>query len=79
MDRGNVGEGIVFMVVGTAWFLLRKRIAAYQVYIITEKFRVLPIRDKEGQIRGMEVIGTLFCSLLFFAGAVIVALHTLLA
>jgi len=69
----------VFMVVGAVWFLLRRRIAAYQVYIITEKFRVLPVRDKSEQVRGMEVIGTLFCSLLFFAGAVIVALHTLLA
>ena len=67
------------MVVGAVWFLLRRRIAAYQVYIITEKFRVLPVRDKSEQVRGMEVIGTLFCSLLFFAGAVIVALHTLLA
>ena len=66
------------MAVGTVWFLLRRRIAAYQVYIITEKFKVLPVRDKAEQVRGMEVIGTL-CSLLFFAGAVIVALHTLLA
>lgn len=67
------------MVVGTIWFLLRRRIAAYQVYIVTEKLKVLPVRDKAEQVRGMEVIGTLFCSLLFFAGAVIVALHALLA
>jgi hypothetical protein len=71
--------GIVFMAIGAVWFLFRKRIAAYQLSIITEVFRVLPVRDKAEQARGMELLGIFFCSLLFVAGAAIVALHVLLA
>jgi hypothetical protein len=72
-------EGIVFMLVAAAWFVFRRRIAAYQVYIITEKYKVLPLRDKAEQVRGMEVVGTLFCALLFSAGALMVVLRMLLA
>lgn len=71
--------GIVFMAIGVVWFLFRKRIAAYQLYVITEKFKVLPVRDKAEQAKSMELLGIFFCSLLFLAGAVIVALHMLLA
>jgi hypothetical protein len=41
--------------------------------------KVLPAKDKEEQVRGMKVIGTLFCALLFGAGALIVILRLLLA
>lgn len=71
--------GIVFMAIGAVWFLFRKRIAAYQLYILTERFKVLPARDKAEQARGMKLLGIFFCSLLFVAGALIVALHMLLA
>ena len=47
-------EGIVFMLVASAWFVFRRRIAAYQVYLITEKFKVLAVRDKAEQAQGME-------------------------
>ncbi|RAM38568.1 hypothetical protein DBZ45_04190 [Arthrobacter globiformis] len=67
------------MAIGAVWFLFRKRIAAYQLYIVTEKFKVLPVRDQAEQARGMELLGIFFCSLLFLAGAVIVALRMLLA
>ena len=70
-------EGIVFMLVASAWFVFRRRIAAYQVYLITEKFKVLAVRDKAEQAQGMEGIGILFCSLLFGAGALMVVLHIL--
>ncbi|WP_458779950.1 hypothetical protein [Arthrobacter sp. D3-16] len=76
---GIMEGGIVFMVIGAVWFLFRKRIAAYQLSIITEKFKVLPVRDKTEQARGMELLGIFLCSLLFLAGALIVALHMLLA
>ena len=71
--------GIVFMAIGAVWFLFRKRIAAYQLYIITEKFKVLPVREQAEQARSLELFGVFFCSLLFLAGALIVALHMLLA
>ncbi|SEQ80813.1 hypothetical protein SAMN05444745_11182 [Arthrobacter sp. OV608] len=68
----------MFMLVATAWFVLRRRIAEYQVYLVTERFKVLPARDKAEQVRGMQTIGTLFCALLFSAGAVIATLRMLL-
>jgi hypothetical protein len=70
-------EGIAFMLVASGWFVFRRRIAAYQVYLITERFRVLPVRDKAEQVQGMEDIGVLFCALLFGAGALMVVLHIL--
>ena len=66
------------MLVATAWFVFRRRIAEYQVFLVAEKFKVLPVTDKAGQARGMQTIGTLFCVLLFCAGAVIVILRMLL-
>lgn len=68
-------EGIVFMVIGSVWFFFRQRIAAYQLIIITEKFRVLRVRDRAEQARALERIGTLFCALLFGAGAIMVILR----
>ena len=47
----RMGEGVVFVLVAAAWFVFRKRIAAYQVFLITEKFKILPVRDKAEQLR----------------------------
>jgi hypothetical protein len=40
-----MGEVIVFVLVAAAWLVLRKRIAAYQVFLITEKFKILCARQ----------------------------------
>ena len=34
-----MGEGVVFVLVAAVWFVFRKRIAAYQVYLITDTRR----------------------------------------
>lgn len=73
-----MGEGLVFVLVAAVWFVFRKRIAAYQVYLITEKFKVLPVRDAAEQVRGMELLGMLFCVLLFVAGVLLMVLRTML-
>ena len=74
----RMGEGVVFVLVAAAWFVFRKQIAAYQVFLVTEKFKILPVRDKAEQLRGMELLGTLFCVLLFVAGVLLIVLHTML-
>ena len=74
----RMGEGVVFVVVSAAWFVFRKRIAAYQFFLVTEKFKILPVRDSAEQLRGMELLGTLFCGLLFVAGVLLTVLHTML-
>ena len=74
----RMGEGVVFVLVAAVWFVFRKRIAAYQVYLITEKFKVLPVRDPPEQVRGMELLGMLFCALLFVAGVLLMVLHMML-
>lgn len=45
--------GIVFMLVASAWFVFRRRIDAYQVYLITEKFKVVPAKDRAKQVQGV--------------------------
>lgn len=70
-----MGEGVFFVLVAVVWFVFRKRIAAYQVFLITQKFKVLPVRDKAEQVRGMELLGTFFCVLLFVAGLLLMALR----
>lgn len=71
-----MGEGVIFVLVAAVWFVFRKRIAAYQVFLVTEKFKILPVRDKAEQLRGMELLGTLFCALLFVAGVLLMVLRT---
>ena len=70
-----MGEGVFFVLVAVVWFVFRKRIAAYQVHLITEKLKVLPVGDKAEQVRGMELLGTLFCMLLFVAGVLLMVLR----
>ncbi|MGN7200353.1 hypothetical protein [Arthrobacter sp. SAFR-044] len=72
----RMGEGVVFALVAAVWFVFRKRIAAYQVFLVTEKFKLLPVRDKAEQLRGVELVGTLFCALLFVAGVLLMVLRT---
>lgn len=74
----RVGEGVVFVLVAAAWFVFRKPIAAYQLFLITEKFKILPVRDKAEQQRGMELLGTLFDALLFVAGVLLIVLQAML-
>lgn len=62
-----MGEGIVLALVAAVWFVFRKRIAAYQVYLLTEKFKVIPVRGTAEQARGMEWLSRLFYALLFVA------------
>ena len=73
-----MGEGVVFVLVSAACFVFRKRIAAYQFFLITEKFKILPVRENAEQLRGMELLGTLFCALLFVAGVLLIVLPTIL-
>jgi len=56
-------EGIVFMLVASAWFVFRRRIAAYQVYLITEKFKVLAVRDKAENVGRAGVLALILFTL----------------
>ena len=69
--------GIMFMLLASVWFVFRRRIAAYQVYLITERFKVVPARDRAEQARDMEDMGIPFCLLLFGADALLAGLHIL--
>lgn len=66
--------GIFLMVVGGAWFIWRQRIARRQAVIIEGMLR---LREpfSGGQLRALELVGMLFCSLLFLAGLALVLLH----
>jgi hypothetical protein len=66
--------GIFLMVVGGAWFIWRQRIARRHAVIIEGMLR---LREpfSGGQLRALELVGMLFCSLLFLAGLALVLLH----
>ncbi|MCZ2404081.1 hypothetical protein IV498_13055 [Paenarthrobacter sp. Z7-10] len=59
--------GVVLMIVGLGWFVFRKRIARRQAVIIERMLRLRAPLSGE-QVRGLETVGLLFCSLLFLAG-----------
>lgn len=73
-----MGEGIVLVLVAAVWFVFRKRIAAYQVYLLTKKFKVIPVRDTAEQARGMEWLGGLFCALLLVPGVLLIVIYAML-
>lgn len=69
--------GVFMMAIGLGWFVLRKRIAQRQADIVEGLLRrSAPFSDE--QVKALEVIGLMFCSLLFGAGLTIVLLHALL-
>lgn len=69
--------GLVLMVVGLGWFVFRKRIAQRQAVIVEWMLRLRAPLSGE-QVRGLETVGLLFCSLLFLAGLAIVLLNAFL-
>jgi hypothetical protein len=69
--------GIVFMLVALAGFVFRRRIAAYQVRLVTEKLKALPVGDKVVKARDLEDIAVSLCLLLFGAGALLAGVHIL--
>lgn len=66
--------GVILMVAGGIWFILRKRIARRQAVIIKGMLRMRDPFSRE-QVRGLELVGLLFCSLLFLTGLALVLLH----
>lgn len=69
--------GIVFMLVAVAWFVFRRQVAAYQVDLVAERFKALPVRDKAEKARGLAELAVPFCLLLFGAGALLAGFHLL--
>ena len=69
--------GIVFMLVALTWFVLRRQIAAYQVRLVAERFKALPVGDKDEKARDLEGIAVPLCLLLFGAGALLTGFHLL--
>lgn len=66
--------GAVLMVVGLCWFVFRKPIARRQAVIIEGMLRLREPFSEE-QVRGLDLVGLMFGSLLFLAGLSIVLLH----
>lgn len=70
--------GVVLMFVGLGWCVFRKPIARRHAEITVRMLKLrAPLNDQ--QVRGMEIVGLLFCSLLFLAGLAITLLHSFLA
>jgi hypothetical protein len=69
--------GVVLMDVGLGWFVFRKRIARRQAVIVGLMLRLRAPLCGE-QVRGLEIVGLLFCSLLFLAGLAVVLLNAFL-
>lgn len=69
--------GVILMVAGGTWFILLKRIARRQAVIIKGMLRMRDPFSRE-QVRGLELVGLLFCSLLFLTGLALVFLHIFL-
>ena len=70
--------GVIFMLVGLAWFVFRRQVAVYQVDLVAERFKVLPVRDRDEKARGLAELAIPFCLLLFGAGALLTGFHLLL-
>ncbi|CAI3798187.1 hypothetical protein [Pseudarthrobacter sp. MM222] len=69
--------GVVLMFVGLGWLVFRKPIARRQAVIIEGMLKLrAPLNDNK--VRGMEIMGLLFCCLLFLAGLAIVLAHAFL-
>lgn len=69
--------GIIFMLVALTWFVYRQEIAAWQVRLVTTRFKFLPVRDKAAKARELEEIAFPICLLLFGAGALLAGFHLL--
>ena len=65
------------MFIGMGWLVFRKRIARRQAVIIQGMLRLRAPLGGE-QVRGLQIVGLLFCSLLFLAGLAIVLLNAFL-
>ncbi|GGJ17896.1 hypothetical protein [Paenarthrobacter histidinolovorans] len=77
--------GLAFIAIGLVWLPFRKWIARRQYWISSQMFgRKLPIYDAESleadselheeRVRGLEMLGVFFCSVLIVGGLVIVLL-----
>jgi len=69
--------GIIFMLVGIAWFVFRDKVAAYQVELVAARFKSLPIANKDDKARSLAELARPLCLLLFGAGALLTGFHLL--
>lgn len=70
--------GIIFILVALTWFVFRRQVAAYQVRLVAERFKALPVRDKDEKARELEDLALPFCLLLFAVGALLTGFPLLL-
>lgn len=69
--------GVIFMLIALTWFVFRREIADYQVRLVMERFKFLPVRDKAAKTRDLEETALPICLLLFGTGALLAGLHLL--
>lgn len=69
--------GPILMLIAVTWFVYRRQIAEWQVRLVMERFKFLPVRDKDEKAR--ELVGTHFpfCLLIFGAGALLTGFNIL--
>ncbi|MFJ2662608.1 hypothetical protein [Arthrobacter koreensis] len=69
--------GPILMLIAVTWFVYRRQIAAWQVCLVMERFKSLPVRDKDEKARDLADTAFPICLMLFGAGALLTGFHIL--